>query len=72
MPQAYSESGPAAARPDQCDQSAGLRGSRPAELGDGQCLPAFDHPPPTDVDVMPLFWSSFNIAPKHVQSVAGG
>ena len=33
-------------------------------------LPSFVDPPPTDVGGMPLFWSSFNIAPKRVQ--AGG
>ena len=33
-------------------------------------LPSFVDPPPTDVNGMPLFWSSFNIAPKRVQ--AGG
>lgn len=33
-------------------------------------IPAFMNPPPTDVDGMPLFWSSFSIAPKRVQ--AGG
>lgn len=33
-------------------------------------LPSFVNPPPTDVGGMPLFWSSFNIAPKRVQ--AGG
>jgi oxalate decarboxylase len=31
-------------------------------------LPAFLNPQPTDVGDMPLFWSSFNIAPKRVQS----
>ena len=31
-------------------------------------LPAFLNPPPTDVGGMPLFWSSFNIAPKRVQN----
>jgi|SRR5579859_2217306 len=30
-------------------------------------LPSFINPPPTDVGGMPLFWSSFNIAPKRVQ-----
>ncbi|MDB5360316.1 MAG: Thermophilic glucose-6-phosphate isomerase-like metalloenzyme [Rhodospirillales bacterium] len=30
-------------------------------------LPSFVNPPPTDVGGMPLFWSSFNIAPKRVQ-----
>jgi oxalate decarboxylase len=30
-------------------------------------LPSFLNPPPTDVAGMPLFWSSFNIAPKRVQ-----
>ncbi|HVJ51595.1 MAG TPA: oxalate decarboxylase family bicupin [Aliidongia sp.] len=33
-------------------------------------LPSFENPPPTDVNGMPAFWSSFNIAPKRVQ--AGG
>ncbi len=33
-------------------------------------LPSFENPPPTDVGGMPVFWSSFNIAPKRVQ--AGG
>jgi oxalate decarboxylase len=33
-------------------------------------LPSFINPPPTDVAGMPLFWSSFNIAPRRVQ--AGG
>jgi oxalate decarboxylase len=31
-------------------------------------LPSFENPPPTDVGGMPLFWSSFNIAPKRVQN----
>ncbi len=31
-------------------------------------LPAFQNPPPTDVNGMPLFWSSFNIVPKRVQN----
>ena len=31
-------------------------------------LPAFENPPPTDVNGMPLFWSSFNIVPKRVQN----
>lgn len=30
-------------------------------------MPAFLNPPPTDVGGMPMFWSSFNIAPKRVQ-----
>jgi oxalate decarboxylase len=30
-------------------------------------LPSFVDPPPTDIGGMPLFWSSFNIAPKRVQ-----
>jgi oxalate decarboxylase len=34
----------------------------------GNNLPAFLNPPPTDVNGMPLFWSSFNIAPKRVQN----
>jgi oxalate decarboxylase len=33
-------------------------------------LEAFQNPPPTDVNGMPQFWSSFNIVPKRVQ--AGG
>jgi oxalate decarboxylase len=33
-------------------------------------LPSFEDPPATDVNGMPVFWSSFNIAPKRVQ--AGG
>jgi len=31
-------------------------------------LPSFGNPPPTDVGGMPVFWSSFNIAPKRVQN----
>ncbi len=33
-------------------------------------FPSFQSPPPTDVGGMPMFWSSFNIAPKRIQ--AGG
>ncbi|HTJ90991.1 MAG TPA: cupin domain-containing protein [Acidocella sp.] len=31
-------------------------------------LEAFQNPPPTDVNGMPQFWSSFNIVPKRVQN----
>lgn len=31
-------------------------------------LPSFLDPPPTDVGGMPMFWNSFNIAPKRVQN----
>jgi len=31
-------------------------------------LPSFENPPATDVGGMPVFWSSFNIAPKRVQN----
>lgn len=31
-------------------------------------FPAFKSPPPTDVGDMPLFWSSFNNAPKRIQN----
>lgn len=31
-------------------------------------FPAFQSPPPTDVGDMPLFWSSFNNAPKRIQN----
>ncbi len=31
-------------------------------------LPSFENQPPTDVGSMPLFWNSFNIAPKRIQS----
>src|ERR1700735_3610763 len=30
-------------------------------------LPSFLSPPPTDVGDMPVFWNSFNIAPKRIQ-----
>jgi oxalate decarboxylase len=30
-------------------------------------LPSFLNPPPTDVGAMPVFWNSFNIAPKRIQ-----
>jgi oxalate decarboxylase len=30
-------------------------------------LPSFVSPPPTDVGAMPVFWNSFNIAPKRIQ-----
>jgi oxalate decarboxylase len=30
-------------------------------------LPSFGNPPPTDVGSMPVFWNSFNIAPKRIQ-----
>ncbi len=33
-------------------------------------FPSFQNPPPTDVGDMPMFWSSFNNAPKRIQ--AGG
>ncbi len=33
-------------------------------------FPSFQSPPPTDIGGMPMFWSSFNIAPKRIQ--AGG
>jgi oxalate decarboxylase len=31
-------------------------------------LPSFLDPPPTDVGDMPMFWNSFNIAPKRIQN----
>ena len=31
-------------------------------------FPSFQNPPPTDVDGMPLFWSSFNNAHKRIQN----
>jgi oxalate decarboxylase len=31
-------------------------------------FPSFQNPPPTDVGDMPLFWSSFNNAPKRIQN----
>jgi oxalate decarboxylase len=31
-------------------------------------LPSFVEPPATDVNGMPLFWSSFNIAPRRIQN----
>ena len=42
----------------------------PQNPGLANNLPSFADPPPTDVNCMPLFWSSFNISPKRVQ--AGG
>ena len=30
--------------------------------------PAFLDPPPTDVNGMPQFWASFNLAPKRIQN----
>ena len=30
--------------------------------------PAFQNPPPTDVNGMPQFWTSFNLAPKRIQN----
>jgi oxalate decarboxylase len=30
--------------------------------------PAFLNPPPTDVNGMPQFWASFNLAPKRIQN----
>ncbi len=30
--------------------------------------PAFQNPPPTDVNGMPQFWASFNLAPKRIQN----
>lgn len=29
-------------------------------------FPSFQNPPPTDVGDMPMFWSSFNNAPKRI------
>ena len=31
-------------------------------------LPSFLNPPATDVGDMPMFWNSFNIAPKRIQN----
>jgi oxalate decarboxylase len=30
--------------------------------------PAFLNPPPTDVNGMPQYWASFNLAPKRIQN----
>jgi oxalate decarboxylase len=31
-------------------------------------MPAFLNPPPTDVNGMPQYWASFNLAPKRIQN----
>src|SRR6202034_1248179 len=43
---------------DPGPQDQGLAGSEPAFL----------NPPPTDVNGMPQFWASFNLAPKRIQN----
>jgi oxalate decarboxylase len=43
---------------DPGPQDAGLAGSEPIFL----------NPPPTDVNGMPQFWASFNLAPKRIQN----
>jgi oxalate decarboxylase len=35
-------------------------------------MPAFVDPPPTDVGSMPVFWASFNLAPRRIQDGGWG
>src|SRR5216684_6943934 len=53
-----------------------INGKSPSSLDDpgpqnpalASQLPSFQDPPATDINGMPLFWSSFNIAHKRYQS----
>lgn len=46
---------------------AGLTDPGPKNPALSGQFPAFESPPPTDVGDMPLFWGSFNNAPKRIQ-----
>jgi len=35
-------------------------------------MPTFLDPPPTDVGSMPVFWASFNLAPRRIQNGGWG
>lgn len=48
--------------------AATLREPGPQNPALASQFPAFQSPPPTDVGDMPLFWSSFNNAPKRIQN----
>jgi oxalate decarboxylase len=61
--------------PDQPPQGA-INATNPASLTDpgprnpaiGSQFPSALSPPPTDVGGMPMFWASFNNAPKRIQN----
>jgi oxalate decarboxylase len=61
--------------PDEPPQGA-VNATNPASLTDpgpqnpvlGGQFPAAQSPPPTDVGDLPLFWASFNNAPKRIQN----
>ena len=62
--------------PDEPPQGAINTKGNPASLTDpgpqnpaiGSQFPSAQSPPPTDVSDMPLFWASFNNAPKRIQN----
>src|SRR5271165_4238928 len=62
--------------PDEPPQGAINTKGNPASLTDpgpqnpaiGSQFPSAQFPPPTDVSDMPLFWASFNNAPKRIQN----
>ena len=64
--------------PDQPAQGA-VNASNPRALVDpgpnypatANILPSFFNPPATDVGAIPLFWNSFNIAPRRIQDEDG-
>lgn len=44
----------------------------PHDTGLADTMPAFLDPPPTDVGSMPVFWASFNLAPRRIQDGGWG
>src|SRR6202049_4116713 len=44
----------------------------PQDPGIAGHVPSFLNPPATDVNGMPQFWASFNLAPKRIQNGGGG
>lgn len=67
---------PSFGNPDEPPQGAINARDNPASLTDpgpqnpaiGSQFPSAQFPPPTDVSDMPMFWASFNNAPKRVQN----
>ena len=67
---------PTFGNPDEPPQGAINAKDNPASLTDpgpqnpviGSQFPSAQFPPPTDVSDMPMFWASFNNAPKRVQN----
>ena len=60
---------PSTRRRRQRHQPQGVNRSRTSEdPGLAGNEPSFPHPPATDVNGMPQFWASFNLAPKRIQN----